>query len=65
MVTCRKCRKKATHYVPNYYVGEARDRVGPSLMLCETHASEWNTLHPFDQKAIPGKKTAEKLKQKT
>lgn len=58
MLKCRRCDKEAEFEVKNYFIGEAKAKVGPHLPLCKEHAVQWDQLHPFQT-------TATKIKRKS
>jgi hypothetical protein len=44
---CPPCdEEKPTRQVREYYVGAARQKLGPHMLLCRAHAAWWNEAHP-------------------
>lgn len=52
---CPECSGGAvTHKVSNYWRGQARERLGPDMLLCANHAAWYNVSHP--DAAVPIKR---------
>lgn len=44
------CDGPPTHQVKNYWIGLARRRFGPHMLLCSAHARAYAELHPHNAK---------------
>ena len=48
---CPKCSGSPTHLVRNYFVGAAKQKLGPHLLLCDAHAKWYAADNPFGARA--------------